>query len=118
MHKRNGSIVYIKKGRPLWTKLSNVPIADKFSTTLTMNFSNAPIAEKVQKSVFDNMAGAQEQEQNDSSSVEQETEEPTNNEVADESVDGKQIGVEEQQTKDTKDTKAKNPMKQNALKKQ
>lgn len=63
------------------------------------------------------MAGAQEQEQNDSSSVEQETEEPTNNEVADESVDGKQIGVEEQQTKDTKDTKAKNPMKQNALKK-
>lgn len=62
---------------------------------------------KSTKSVFDNMAGAQEQEQNDSSSVEQETEEPTNNEVADESVDCKQIGGEEQQTKDTKHTKAK-----------
>ena len=69
----------------------------------------ANCGKKYKNPFFDNMAGAQEQEQeqNDSSSVEQETEEPTNNEVADESVDGKQIGVEEQQTKDTKDTKAK-----------
>ena len=67
----------------------------------------ANCGKKYKNPFFDNMAGAQEQEQNDSSSVEQETEELTTNEVADESVDGKQIGGEEQQAKDTKDTKAK-----------